>query len=84
MDKIFPKQIDLDLTNAGIDGAETRRIVIRPGITTFVGPNGSGKTQYLRALKSKMAELITEKKNTLRFSWQAWAAGELSIRLRWS
>jgi len=36
--------------NAGIEGVVT----IRPGITTLVGPNGSGKTRALRAIKSAL------------------------------
>ena len=58
----FPKQIDVTLASSGIRNAQSWPIMIYEGITTFVGPNGSGKTQYLRALKKTLGSSISGKK----------------------
>lgn len=48
-DSLWPLSVNYQLL--GDQGAEAV-IQIRPGITTLVGPNGSGKTRALRAIKS--------------------------------
>ena len=58
----FPKQIEVTLASSGIKHAQSWPIVIYGGITTFVGPNGSGKTQYLRAIKQVLGSSIRGKK----------------------
>jgi len=48
----WPLEVNIPLlSDAAIDGV----VQIRPGITTLVGPNGSGKTRALRAIKTKLA-----------------------------
>ncbi len=58
----FPKKVRIDLAREGIQGVDPRHVTIYSGITTFVGPNGSGKTQLMRGLKRKVAQLIPDKK----------------------
>jgi ABC-type hemin transport system ATPase subunit len=36
------------------DGEAEGVVEVRPGITTLVGPNGSGKTRALRAIKTAL------------------------------
>lgn len=50
-DSIWPLSVNYQIL--GDQGAEAA-IQIRPGITTLVGPNGSGKTRALRAIKSTL------------------------------
>ena len=58
----FPSEVRIDLSREGIHGIDPRKVTIYSGITTFVGPNGSGKTQLMRGLKRKVAQLIPDKK----------------------
>lgn len=44
---MFPIELDVS-----VDGINVSKICIRSGLTVLIGPNGSGKTHYLRALKS--------------------------------
>ncbi len=58
----FPREVLIDLAQEDIQGVDPRKVTIYSGITTFVGPNGSGKTQLMRGLKRAVAELIPGKK----------------------
>ena len=50
----FPFDITINLDQSNIAGVQNRTIKINGGITTFLGPNGSGKTQLLRGLKRSL------------------------------
>lgn len=58
----FPTKVSIDLAQEGIQGIERRSVMIYGGITTFVGPNGSGKTQIMRGLKRSIAPMLQNKK----------------------
>ena len=58
----FPKEITVRMPLGDIADPIERKIIIRGGITTFVGPNGSGKTQLLRAVKPAIDTLMPQKK----------------------
>ena len=58
----FPNRIGLTLASSGIKHTQTWPILLYAGITTFVGPNGSGKTQYMRAIKRTLGTSISGKK----------------------
>ena len=58
----FPKEVRINLAQEGIQGIGPRNVKIYSGITTFVGPNGSGKTQLMRGLKRAVTQLIPGKK----------------------
>lgn len=58
----FPTHITINLTDSGISGVTTKSIAVYRGITTFLGPNGSGKTQLLRGLKQAIPSLVSGKK----------------------
>lgn len=58
----FPHTLAIDLSRAGIQGLTPRPLTIYGGITTFLGPNGSGKTQLMRALKFVIEEHVAHKK----------------------
>lgn len=50
-DLMWPMDVEYSL----VDNSSTKAIIqVGPGITTMVGPNGSGKTRALRAIKSKL------------------------------
>jgi ABC-type polar amino acid transport system ATPase subunit len=51
----FPFDVTINLGQSKVVGAQNITIKVYGGITTFLGPNGSGKTQLLRALKSSLA-----------------------------
>ena len=58
----FPTIIEINLRSSGIPGLTSQTITIYGGITTFLGPNGSGKTQLLRGLKSSTSAFASGKK----------------------
>ena len=58
----FPQELAIPLNLSGLPKVAPRKLVIRGGITTFVGPNGSGKTQLLRAAKNAVSSLVDGKK----------------------
>lgn len=58
----FPNEVRIELSQEGIQGIDSRKVTIHSGITTFVGPNGSGKTQLMRGLKRAVAQLLPGKK----------------------
>lgn len=58
----FPFDISINLSQSKIKGVQNKTIKIYGGVTTFLGPNGSGKTQLLRALKSSLSPHSNGKK----------------------
>lgn len=58
----FPVQIEINLRQSKIQNVQPKSIHIYSGITTFLGPNGSGKTQLLRALKQDVTPHASGKK----------------------
>jgi len=58
----FPKKIELNLKYVGMPDIKSKSISIYSGITTFLGPNGSGKTLYLRSLKQTVPSIVPGKK----------------------
>ena len=58
----FPQEIEITLKLPGLHAIGPRKLIIRGGITTFVGPNGSGKTQLLRGAKGAVSKLLAGKK----------------------
>lgn len=58
----FPFDININLSQSGINGISDKKITINGGVTTFLGPNGSGKTQLLRGLKSSLGTHANGKK----------------------
>lgn len=58
----FPTQININLRHSNIQNAQPKTIHIYSGITTFLGPNGSGKTQLLRGLKQDIVQHASGKK----------------------
>ncbi len=58
----FPTKVEIDLSKLGIHGTTPKSINIHSGITTFLGPNGSGKTQLLRGLKSAVGMIVSWEK----------------------
>ncbi|WP_429074064.1 ATP-dependent nuclease [Aeromonas hydrophila] len=54
-DSLWPLRVNYQLL--GEQGADAA-VQIRPGITTLVGPNGSGKTRALRTIKSTLTASI--------------------------
>lgn len=60
---VEPRSIEIEVqTKAKLFQGEKTLIRIDAGLTTFVGPNGSGKTQVLRALKKPLASQIGGKR----------------------
>lgn len=51
---IFPFDVTINLSQSKILDVKNKTIKINGGITTFLGPNGSGKTQLLRGLKNQL------------------------------
>ncbi len=58
----FPFDISINLNQSNIAGVQNKTIKINGGITTFLGPNGSGKTQLLRGLKNSLNSHLNGKK----------------------
>ncbi|NOZ35742.1 MAG: AAA family ATPase [Chlorobi bacterium] len=58
----FPFDVTINLSQSNIVGVKNKTIKINGGITTFLGPNGSGKTQLLRGLKSSLNSHLNGKK----------------------
>lgn len=56
----FP--IVLNTTVQSHNGNFNREIIIRNGLTVLIGPNGSGKTHLLRAIKNALPQYIQGKK----------------------
>ena len=54
----FPRDVAINLSKEGIPGIPPRNVTIYSGITTFVGPNGSGKTQLMKGLKRSISTAI--------------------------
>lgn len=53
-DQIWPLKVSINLAGPA-SGQGT--VLVQPGITTLVGPNGTGKTRALRAIKSAVASV---------------------------
>jgi len=58
----FPFDITINLSQSNIKGVQNKTIKIYSGLTTFLGPNGSGKTQLLRGLKISLSNHLNGKK----------------------
>lgn len=58
----FPFEVTISLAQSRILNVQKRTIKVYSGITTFLGPNGSGKTQLLRGLKSSLNSHLNGKK----------------------
>ncbi|WP_407435119.1 ATP-dependent nuclease [Lelliottia sp.] len=56
----FP--IELNTTIQSHNGTFNRSITLRSGLTVLIGPNGSGKTHLLRAIKSSITTHLSDKK----------------------
>ena len=56
----FPIEVDYKIDE--LFGSVEQTLTLHGGFTTFVGPNGSGKTQVLRSLKNKLGEHAGGKK----------------------
>jgi hypothetical protein len=52
----FPRVLAYDI--AGVPAAGKQQITVHGGVTTLVGPNGSGKTQVLRGLKKAVEGVV--------------------------
>ncbi|MFT5964048.1 MAG: ABC-type polar amino acid transport system ATPase subunit [Flavobacterium sp.] len=58
----FPFEVTINLSKSMIAGIQNKTIKINGGFTTFLGPNGSGKTQLLRGLKNSLGSHLNSKK----------------------
>lgn len=56
----FP--IELDTTVQSHNGNINRKVTLRSGLTVLIGPNGSGKTHLLRAVKNALPQHMQNKK----------------------
>lgn len=56
----FP--LELNTTIQSHNGNFSRPITLRSGLTVLIGPNGSGKTHLLRAIKASITAHLSEKK----------------------
>ena len=68
----MPFPIEVKYQVSELYGATQQTIMINGGLTTFVGPNGSGKTQVMRALKNQLGQQIKRKARYL-------SAGRLAL-----
>ena len=66
----FPQAIKYQIE--GLSRAAERTIVLYGGLTTLVGPNGSGKTQLLRSLKRTLPNVIGGRKVRLLSGSRLW------------
>lgn len=58
---VFPFDIEINLKQSGISNISNKKITVHGGVTIFLGPNGSGKTQLLRGLKSSLNQHLDNK-----------------------
>jgi hypothetical protein len=58
----FPTEITIRLNQSNIQSIGDKTITVHGGVTTLLGPNGSGKTQLLRGLKSVIGRYASNKK----------------------
>lgn len=58
----FPVEITINIDQSNIQNIDPKTITIHGGITTLLGPNGSGKTQILRGLKSATNQYASNKR----------------------
>ncbi|EKO3863700.1 AAA family ATPase [Vibrio harveyi] len=58
----FPTEITINLNQSNIQNIGQKTITIHSGVTTLLGPNGSGKTQILRGLKASINKYSSNKK----------------------
>ena len=58
----FPFDIAINLKQSGIANVGNKTITVHGGTTIFLGPNGSGKTQLLRGLKTSLNQHLNNKK----------------------
>lgn len=56
---LFPTTLQYQIPK--LFGSEMHNIILHDGITTFVGPNGSGKTQVLRNIKKSLQTYFQNK-----------------------
>ena len=56
----YPKELRFKVNN--IFGSEDITITLYSGLTTFVGANGSGKTQTLKALRDYLKRQVGQDK----------------------
>lgn len=54
----FPKSLDYHLDFWG--DSPNGEIIVHSGLTVFLGPNGSGKTQILRSIKNAVQQLVPQ------------------------
>ncbi len=64
----FPFDVTINLNHSGVSGVQNKSIKINGPVTTFLGPNGSGKTQLLRGLKKQFEFSSKWKDSKIRFS----------------
>ncbi|GAT61909.1 hypothetical protein [Paludibacter jiangxiensis] len=73
----FPFDVTINFAQSRIPNVQNRTIKVYNGITTFLGPNGSGKTQLLRGLKTSLNIHLNGKK--IRYI----SAGRLGVMERY-
>lgn len=73
----FP--IDLRVRIMSSEGTKDNNIILRGGLTTLVGPNGSGKTHLLREIKNTLASHPARGGKKIRFL----SAGRMGMLEQW-
>lgn len=53
-EQIWPLRVSINLVG---QSSSQGTVIVQPGLTTLVGPNGTGKTRALRAIKSAVASV---------------------------